>query len=93
MDSDRYDRQRRLKEVGDQGQQRIEASEARLGAGPEASVALSYLCRAGVSRLMIDSALSNDSRHAAWFRFSGPRAVAHGAECALAHLLHVLEMP
>jgi molybdopterin/thiamine biosynthesis adenylyltransferase len=91
MDSDRYDRQRRLHEVGAAGQLRIEQSEAVIAAGPSASVELAYLVRAGVSRAAIDSSRTRRFSHAEFFRFSGPSAVAGGAEGALAHLLTCLE--
>ena len=83
---DRYDRQRRLAEVGPEGQRAIEASCARLPAGPAATVALSYLVRAGVSRASIERAASEPFTHAAAFRFAAPRAVAEGADCALRQL-------
>jgi hypothetical protein len=92
MDSDRYDRQRRLREVGAEGQLRIEHSEASIPAGPSAAVEVAYLVRAGVERAAIDSGRARPGAHAAFFRFSAPRAVADGAEGALRHLLSCLEL-
>jgi hypothetical protein len=92
MDSDRYDRQRRLREVGVAGQLAIERSEATIPAGRSTSVELAYLVRAGVARVAIDSARQRTASHSSFFRFSGPRAVADGAEGALMHLLSCLEL-
>jgi hypothetical protein len=93
MDSDRYDRQRRLREVGALGQLKIERSSATIPAGPSTSVELAYLVRAGVGRVAVDSGFARTSSHSSFFRFSGPRAVADGAEGALQHLLSCLELP
>lgn len=90
MDSDRYDRQRRLREVGVEGQLSIERSEAIIPAGRSTAVELAYLVRAGVERAAIDSARVRPLSHASFFRFSGPGAVAEGAEGALRHLLTCL---
>lgn len=92
MGDDRYDRQRRLREVGAAGQLRIERSEASIAAGPSAAITLSYLARAGVERARIEAFPIEIPRHAAFFQFSGPRALAHGAEGALRHLLSCLEL-
>jgi hypothetical protein len=93
MEADRYDRQWRLREVGPAGQLRIERSEAVIAAGPQASTELSYLLRAGVERAAIVNGRAGTCAHAEFFQFSGPRAVASGAEGALRHLLSCLELP
>jgi molybdopterin/thiamine biosynthesis adenylyltransferase len=90
MDSDRYDRQRRLREVGPEGQLCIERSEAIIPAGRSAAVELAYLVRAGVARVAINSARVRSLSHSKFFHFSGPRAVGEGAEGALRHLLTCL---
>lgn len=90
MDSDRYDRQRRLREVGVEGQLCIERSRATIPAGRAAAVELAYLVRAGVACVAIDSARVRPLAHSSFFHFSGPRAVAEGAEGALRHLLTCL---
>ncbi|MFZ5897483.1 MAG: hypothetical protein ACOY0T_40910 [Myxococcota bacterium] len=92
MTHERYDRQARLREVGEHGQARIARSAVHIARGPAARVALSYLLRAGVERGSIgdfDAAFAHD----AWFEFSGPRRVARGANTALEHLLGCLELP
>ncbi|HWA75036.1 MAG TPA: hypothetical protein VG937_22005 [Polyangiaceae bacterium] len=92
MDGDRYDRQRRLRQVGPAGQLRIERSEATIPAGAAAAVALAYLTRAGVERAIIEVRPDDAFSHSTFFRFSGPRTVAQGAEGALRHLLKSLEL-
>jgi hypothetical protein len=92
MAEDRYDRQRRLREVGAAGQLRIERSEAHIPAGEAAAVTLAYLTRAGVERAIIAVGPADVPRHSAFFRFTGPHALAHGAEGALRHLLSRLEL-
>jgi hypothetical protein len=93
MVDDRYDRQRRLREVGPGGQLRIERSEAHIPAGAAAAVTLAYLTRAGVERATIAVGSATAPSHSTFFRFSGPRTVAEGAERALTHLLTCLELP
>ena len=89
---DRFERQARLREVGELGQRRIAESGARIGRGPGARVELSYLLRAGVERGSIGDSQAPPFAHDDWFRFSGPRRVAHGASGALSHLLRCLEV-
>ncbi len=84
---DRYTRQRQVPEVGLDGQQRIEASDAALAAGPGSLVATIYLHRAGVCRVEVSTHLPAASRrHAAFFQFAGPADVAAGCELAMSHL-------
>ncbi len=90
MDSERYDRQQRLREVGEPGQLAIERSRASLATGPGAELALLYLMRAGVGRVEMVRAPAPALEHSEHFRFSGPRAVANGASAALTHLRQVL---
>lgn len=90
---DRYDRQRRLPEIGREGQARIEAHTAHLAAGRAAPVALAYLVRAGVGRVALTAREAPEFPHAAAFEFSGPRAVAQGAHQALLELRRALAAP
>jgi hypothetical protein len=92
MHGDPYDRQRRLGVVGDRGQARIEASTAKVAAGPGDRIALTYLVRAGVLHAAIEPGPSQDFCHEEWFEFAGARAVAAGAGSALAHLRRALEL-
>lgn len=92
MMEDRYDRQRRLSEVGIAGQARIEAHEARIGAGPGASIALAYLVRAGLRRVSVERGLRHDFPQAGAFAFAGPAAVAAGAHQALREIRAALAM-
>jgi len=48
---DRYSRQRKLPEVGAEGQRRIEGLIARVASGPGCLIELAYLERAGVGQL------------------------------------------
>lgn len=84
---DRYTRQRRLAEVGPQGQLRLERQ--RLAVAPHADVELEldYLRRAGVQQVTSDPQQSTlDFPWAAQFQFSGPLGVARGAWSALARI-------
>lgn len=89
-DSELYDRQVRLREVGREGQTRIERSHALIAARPGAAVELAYLLRAGVPRAEITSGPGAAFPHADSFLFSGPRSVADGAQAALEKLLRSL---
>ncbi|HET9955406.1 MAG TPA: hypothetical protein VFQ61_12915 [Polyangiaceae bacterium] len=90
MADPRYDRQCRLREVGELGQARIESSAARVPPGPSAAPELAFLARAGVERAAVGTGIEREFSHAVHFRFSAPAALARGAEGALLHLLHAL---
>lgn len=90
MTWDRYDRQRRLAEVGADGQARIEAWTARIPSGPAAQVALLYLVRAGVGRASVEAGGESAFAHHDWFRFDSSRVVAEGAHHALLELKRAL---
>lgn len=83
-------RQRRLTQVGDAGQRRIDASSAQVAAGPSAATEMAYLVRAGVEKLRVDRAPDATFSHATTFSFSGPLQVALGAHRALGHLRRIL---
>ncbi len=91
MDDERYDRQRRLREIGARGQALIERSSATLPPGPGADVAMTYLRRAGVAQVTLAEGATTPASNASWLHFSGPRAVACGAFLALQHLLASIE--
>jgi hypothetical protein len=89
---DRYSRQRRLEEVGPEGQQRLERAEVFVAEHAGVALELDYLARAGVQR----AALRAGARELGFpwqhhFRFAAPLAVARGAWCALCRLRTVLE--
>ena len=88
---DRYTRQRRLREVGSEGQERIERARLRVRGGPAACVELAYLHRAGVGTVELD-ALDEPRRfaHAAAFRHAAARRHAAAAWRAARSLLEVL---
>ena len=84
---DRYSRQRRLAEVGPEGQRRLEQTELVLASHADADVELEYLTRAGVTRIQL--AGGGAAPEFPWshqFRFSASLAVARGAWCALSRI-------
>lgn len=90
---DRYDRQRRLAEVGADGQERIERASAEVCGRDGATVELAYLCRAGLSEVtMVPRKVPRRFVHADWFRFGQPRAVGAGAWRALEIIKKALEL-
>jgi molybdopterin/thiamine biosynthesis adenylyltransferase len=91
-ESELYDRQMRLREVGPDGQTRIERSQAVIAARPGAAVELAYLVRAGVERAEIVVGPRAAFPHDDFFRFAGPRSVADGAQAALEKLLRSLNL-
>lgn len=88
---DRYTRQRRLKEVGADGQRRLEAVRLTLAAHESSDIEREYLGRAGVGHVGVDAAAAPPPfPWAAFFEFSAPLSVARGAWCALSHVRSVL---
>ncbi|HKO89638.1 MAG TPA: hypothetical protein VJU61_00705 [Polyangiaceae bacterium] len=84
---DRYSRQRRLVEVGPEGQRRLEQTELVLAPHADTDVEREYLTRAGITR--IGQAPEGTAPVFPWshhFRFSAPLAVARGAWCALSQI-------
>lgn len=91
MAEERYTRQARLAEVGNDGQVKIQAHDARICAGPDAGIALSYLVRAGVGSACISHFERPDFPHRGWFAFDGCLSVAQGAHQALLQLKRALK--
>jgi hypothetical protein len=90
---DRYDRQRRLAEVGTTGQERLQRATAEVRGRDGATVELAYLCRAGLSEVaMVPGKQAEPFGHAEWFRFDSCRSVGAGAWRALATIKKVLEL-
>jgi hypothetical protein len=89
-DEDRYTRQRRLHEIGDAGQARIESASVTITGGPGALVEFVYLHRAGVARATLD-ALSAPPPfpHAAAFRHAAALGHAAGSWRALRSLVEL----
>jgi hypothetical protein len=84
---DRYSRQRRLAEVGDAGQARIERAQAEVLGADGALTEVSYLARAGVGSVtVIPDVESTPFLHASWFRYDATRTFGAGAWRALATL-------
>jgi hypothetical protein len=92
-DQDRYTRQRRLAEVGDAGQARIEEALLIVRGDEAAMVELAYLHRAGVRHVTIlPRAAPSSFQHASAFHFAASQRVAAGAWRALCQLRSVLRI-
>ncbi len=90
---DRYSRQRRLPEVGDEGQRRIHDADLRVCGGDGAVVETVYLLRVGVERVeMTPSNPPSEFAHASFFQFDSARRVAAGSWRALGKIRDVLEL-
>jgi hypothetical protein len=84
---DRYTRQRRLEEVGPEGQRQLEQRPMVLARHADSDLELEYLERAGVQCITFDAAaLAPRFPWAEQFQFAGPLAVARGAYAALARI-------
>jgi hypothetical protein len=89
-DVDRYTRQRRLREIGDAGQQRIESGAVTISGGPGAMLELVYLHRAGVGRVSVDAlATPAPFPHAEHFRHPVARRHAAASFRALRTILEL----
>ena len=85
--NDRYNRQRKLSEVGDTGQLLISRSLHEVRGADGAIIEAEYLHRAGVERLTIlPRAEPEPFVHESHFRFFASRRVAAGAWRALCKL-------
>ena len=94
MTRDRFTRQRRLAEVGDAGQQRIEAAQIEVRGLDGADIEIRYLAGAGVGELRHDPRLAPEPFvHAPMFENEASRRVAAGAWRALVSLRRALELP
>jgi hypothetical protein len=89
---DRYTRQRRLAEVGPEGQLRLERQRLEIARHADVDLELEYLRRAGVQQVAVREVTADaeqsalDFPFAAQFQFSGPLGVARGAWSALARI-------
>jgi hypothetical protein len=87
MVSERFERQARLREVGAEGQARLERASFEVHGRDGALVELLYLCRSGAERVQMLPGLEPEAfAHAAEFRFEEARRVAAGAWRALAKI-------
>jgi hypothetical protein len=95
LSEDRFSRQRKLVQVGDAGQARIEAASYVVrgqGDADGSDVELTYLERAGASRVVrLPDEAPPAFDHEGAFRFEASRRVAAGAWRALAQLKASLE--
>jgi hypothetical protein len=94
MPSDRYTRQRRLPEIGDAGQRRLEAAGAVVRGLDGADVELRYVTGAGLRNVVHDAGAEPLAfAHEAFFVFPSSRRVGAGAWRALCTLKRVIEDP
>jgi hypothetical protein len=84
---DRYTRQRRLAEVGPEGQRQLERAAMVLARHADADLELEYLQRAGVQQIRFDPAASPPTfPWSEQFQFAGALGVARGAWSALSRI-------
>lgn len=89
---DRFTRQRRLAEVGEVGQERIQNAVARVDSTADGAVAACYLSRAGVQRIeQTEATQARKFTHATSFRHVASRQIGEGSWHALAVIVGVLE--
>ena len=89
-ENDRYTRQRRLREIGDAGQARLEAARTVVTGGAEAMAEFVYLQRAGVGAVTIDSlGRPRDFPHASAFRHAAARSHAAASWRALETIIEI----
>jgi hypothetical protein len=84
---DRYSRQRRLPEVGPEGQARLSQARLSVAPHPDLGLELDYLERAGVAAAVVDPSLTPLAFP--WpecFEHTAALGVARGAWCALARI-------
>lgn len=88
---DRYTRQRRLEEVGPDGQRRLATARLALAPHESSDIERDYLTRAGVAHLGVDAEAPPPAfPWSEFFEFQAPLSVARGAWCALSHIRSVL---
>ena len=92
LPEDLHSRQRRLPEVGERGQDRIERAHAEVQGTDGAVTEAQYLARAGIGSLSLSPGQSaTPFKHKRAFRFDAPRRVGSGAWRALRTLRAILE--
>ena len=90
-DEDRYTRQRRLREIGDAGQERLVSAKVTLGGGDGALVEFVYLHRAGVGSVTLDAlGAPRAFPHRSIFHHEASRRHASGAWRALRTLVELV---
>jgi hypothetical protein len=88
---DRFSRQRRLPEVGADGQRRLGSRVESLAPHADVELERDYLQRAGVAGTRIESEAPRLSfPFAEHFEFAAPLSVATGAWCALERIREAL---
>lgn len=91
---DRYTRQRRLAEVGPEGQRRLEGAALILARHESVELEADYLQRAGVQQISVaPDAPTVEFPWTEQFQFAGPSSVARGAYAALVRIRGVIEHP
>jgi hypothetical protein len=87
---DRYTRQRRLAEIDDAGQARIQAARLVVGDSPEAFLEREYLERAGAAVVTVPERAAVPFVHAAVFRHVASRRLGAGSWRAVRALTALL---
>jgi hypothetical protein len=88
---DRFSRQRRLPEVGADGQRRLASRVVPVAPHPDVELERDYLQRAGLAGTRLDSETrALPFPFAAHFEFAAALSVARGAWCALARIREAL---
>jgi hypothetical protein len=89
--TDRFTRQRRLREVGEAGQARISQACFEIPSGESSGITCLYLQRAGAVRVdVVETREPEPFAHAAVFRHKAAGAMARGAWDALIRLRQTL---
>ena len=90
---DRWSRQRRLAEVGTDGQQQLASAVVSLAAHDDVDVERDYLIRAGVGEVRFDSTTEPlPFPFGSAFEFAAPLSVARGAWAALERIRRSLDI-
>jgi len=90
---DRYSRQRRLPEVGPEGQARLSQARFEVAPHPDVDLELDYLGRAGVAAAVLaPDAVPLVFPWSGCFEHAAALGVARGAWCALARLRSELSL-
>lgn len=88
---DRFSRQRRLPEVGPEGQRRIEQSRLQVPRHPGRAIELEYLSRAGVRQLESTDKQPEPFPFEQQFTFAASAQTARGCYGALTRLKSILD--
>lgn len=89
---DRFSRQRRLTEVGEEGQQKLQGHSCCVALTPSGEIAAEYLSRSGVVVTRAEGTPVPAFPFADTFLNLAPRQIAEGAWQALAEIRNCLQL-